>query len=137
MPDPTPTGSISRAAPAPLADPQSDAAAEALADQRHGDLHRAARPRGAAGIPRLPPPASSASPPLAQPRPAAGIEGTLARLQASLDRVEARQTAALNTLEERYDTKAKRMRGVLADLGIDGKKRRPPSPPRSAARSCR
>ena len=53
---------------------------------------------------------------------AVGVEGTLARLQASLDRVEARQTASLNTLEERFDSKAKRIRGVLADLGMDGKK---------------
>ena len=53
---------------------------------------------------------------------AAGVEGALARLQASLDRVEARQTATLNTLEERYDSKTKRIRGVLADLGMDAKK---------------
>jgi murein DD-endopeptidase MepM/ murein hydrolase activator NlpD len=53
---------------------------------------------------------------------AAGVEGALARLQASLDRVEARQTATLNTLEERFDSKAKRIRGVLVDLGMDGKK---------------
>ena len=59
----------------------------------------------------------------AAPKPSAvGVEGTLARLQASLDRVEARQTASLNTLEERFDSKAKRIRGVLADLGMDGKK---------------
>jgi murein DD-endopeptidase MepM/ murein hydrolase activator NlpD len=48
-----------------------------------------------------------------------GIEGALARLQDSLDRVEARQTSSLNTLEESYDAKVKRMRGVLADLGIN------------------
>jgi murein DD-endopeptidase MepM/ murein hydrolase activator NlpD len=43
---------------------------------------------------------------------------TLARLQESLDRVEASQTASLNTLEQDYDGKVKRMRGVLADLGL-------------------
>ena len=53
---------------------------------------------------------------------AVGVEGALARLQTSLDRVESRQIATLNTLEERYDSKAKRIRGVLTDLGIDGKK---------------
>ena len=53
---------------------------------------------------------------------AIGIDGALARLQASLDRVDARQTAALNTLEERFDSKARRIRGVLADLGMDTKK---------------
>jgi murein DD-endopeptidase MepM/ murein hydrolase activator NlpD len=50
---------------------------------------------------------------------AGGIEGTIARLQTSLDRVEASQTAALNAVEEQYDTRARRMRGVLADLGVD------------------
>ena len=45
-----------------------------------------------------------------------GIEGTLARLQISLDRFEANQTKALNTLEESYDAKVRRMRGILADL---------------------
>jgi murein DD-endopeptidase MepM/ murein hydrolase activator NlpD len=50
---------------------------------------------------------------------AGGIEGFLARLQASLDRVEAAQVLALNSMEEHYDTRARRMRGVLADLGVD------------------
>ena len=53
---------------------------------------------------------------------AAGVEGMLTRLQAALDRVEAGQTATLNSLEERYDSKAKKIRGVLADLGMDAKK---------------
>jgi murein DD-endopeptidase MepM/ murein hydrolase activator NlpD len=51
-----------------------------------------------------------------------GVEGTLMGLQASLDRVESRQTAALNALEERFDSKVKRIRGVLSDLGMDTKK---------------
>jgi murein DD-endopeptidase MepM/ murein hydrolase activator NlpD len=48
-----------------------------------------------------------------------GIGAILARLQGSLDRVEAGQTATLNVLEDSYDAKARRMRGVLADLGLD------------------
>jgi murein DD-endopeptidase MepM/ murein hydrolase activator NlpD len=44
---------------------------------------------------------------------------TLARLQTSLDRVEARQEATLSSMQESYDTKARRIRGVLADLGVD------------------
>src|SRR6188508_2440811 len=43
----------------------------------------------------------------------------IARLQASLDRVEVRQTASLAALEETYEVKARRIRGVLADLGLD------------------
>jgi len=50
---------------------------------------------------------------------AGGVEGTLARLQTSLDQVEAAQATALNAMEEHYDTRARRMRGVLADLGVD------------------
>jgi murein DD-endopeptidase MepM/ murein hydrolase activator NlpD len=50
---------------------------------------------------------------------AGGVEGTLARLQASLDQVEARQANMLNAMEEHYDARARRMRGVLADLGVD------------------
>jgi murein DD-endopeptidase MepM/ murein hydrolase activator NlpD len=48
----------------------------------------------------------------------AGLEGMLARLQDSLDRVETRQVATLNSLEESYDAKAKRMRSLLSDLGL-------------------
>jgi murein DD-endopeptidase MepM/ murein hydrolase activator NlpD len=50
---------------------------------------------------------------------AKGIEAALARLEISLNRVEARQSATLTGLEESYDSKARRMRNVLADLGID------------------
>ena len=48
-----------------------------------------------------------------------GLEGQLARLSASLDRIESRQSGVLNALAETYDSKARRMRGVLADLGMD------------------
>ena len=52
-------------------------------------------------------------------RNAGGIGGAIARLQASLDRVEQRQAATLNSLEENYESKARRIRGVLAELGVD------------------
>ena len=59
---------------------------------------------------------------------AAGIEAALARLEISLNRVETRQSTTLNTLEENYDAKARRMRGVLTDLGIDtGSAPKPPA----------
>jgi murein DD-endopeptidase MepM/ murein hydrolase activator NlpD len=54
------------------------------------------------------------------------IDGMLAGVQASLDRIEARHRAFLNALEETYHSKAQRMRGVLADLGVDTKKIAPP-----------
>src|SRR4051794_10011900 len=61
----------------------------------------------------------------------AGIEGALARLQLALDRYESSQVKTLNTLEESFDAKARRMRGILADLSLDlGKVA--PSPPRAS-----
>jgi murein DD-endopeptidase MepM/ murein hydrolase activator NlpD len=56
---------------------------------------------------------------LGDPAKAGGIETTLARLQASLDRIELREAAVLSQIEERYHRKAQRMRGVLAGLGIN------------------
>jgi murein DD-endopeptidase MepM/ murein hydrolase activator NlpD len=47
-----------------------------------------------------------------------GVEGALLRMQDSLDRLEQKQMLALNTIEETFDSKARRMRGVLADLGL-------------------
>jgi murein DD-endopeptidase MepM/ murein hydrolase activator NlpD len=47
------------------------------------------------------------------------VAAALERLDASLDRVETRQAASLNSIEERYDAKSRRIRGVLAELGID------------------
>jgi murein DD-endopeptidase MepM/ murein hydrolase activator NlpD len=60
----------------------------------------------------------------------AGIEAALARLQSALDRVEARQQSSLNTLEENYDVKAKHIRRVLGELGVDLGKL-PLAPPRA------
>ena len=119
VPDPAPTGSI-KSRPAPMADPPpgdipkaapiSDTVIFTAPPDREARLESRELPAPARRI------AAAAKP------SAVGVEGALARLQASLDRVEARQTAALNTLEERFDSKAKRIRGVLADLGMDGKK---------------
>jgi murein DD-endopeptidase MepM/ murein hydrolase activator NlpD len=50
------------------------------------------------------------------------LDGMLTSVQASLDRVDARQRAQLNSLAETYDSRLQRMRGVLADLGIDAAK---------------
>ena len=70
-----------------------------------------------------------------------GLEGVLGRVSGALDKVEHRQTAVLTDLEERVDTKARRMRSVLSDLGIDPARRPaglggpfvPMKPPRSGA----
>jgi murein DD-endopeptidase MepM/ murein hydrolase activator NlpD len=120
LPDSMPTGSIGRTRPAPLTESQSedrpkpspisDTVIFIAPPDREARLESREQPQAA--IKRF----------ATAPKPAAGVEGILARLHASLDRVEARQTATLNTMEERYDSKAKRMRSVMADLGMDGKK---------------
>jgi murein DD-endopeptidase MepM/ murein hydrolase activator NlpD len=46
------------------------------------------------------------------------ISDSLGRVEASLDRVEQRQTLALNQMENRYEGKAHLMRGVLSQLGL-------------------
>jgi murein DD-endopeptidase MepM/ murein hydrolase activator NlpD len=61
----------------------------------------------------------------------AGIEGALARLQASLDRYEVGQAKSLNALEESYDVKARKMRNILADLGLDVSRIAPAAPGRA------
>ena len=53
---------------------------------------------------------------------AAGIGGVIARLQASLDRLEQRQAAMVDSIADNYDSKARRMRGVLIELGLDSNK---------------
>jgi murein DD-endopeptidase MepM/ murein hydrolase activator NlpD len=58
---------------------------------------------------------------------AGGLDGMLARVSFSLDKVERRQIAALTNLEEQVDSKARRMLGVLSDLGVDVGKTQPKS----------
>ncbi len=48
----------------------------------------------------------------------ADIGAKLSRIEASLDRVERGQSAALAQMQERYDGKARTLRGVLAGLGL-------------------
>jgi murein DD-endopeptidase MepM/ murein hydrolase activator NlpD len=122
VPDMAPTGSI-KLRPAPMSDPQP-ARDIPKASPISDTVTFTAPPDREARLESRELPAQSqryASVQASKPN-AAGIEGALTRLQAALDRVESRQTASLNTVEERYDSKAKRIRGVLTDLGMDGKK---------------
>lgn len=48
-----------------------------------------------------------------------GVGGVLLHLQTSLDSVERRQAVALVALEEAFDTRLKKLRGVFGDLGLD------------------
>jgi murein DD-endopeptidase MepM/ murein hydrolase activator NlpD len=53
-----------------------------------------------------------------KPGKEADISGKLGRIEASLDRVDRRQTAALTQMQARYEGKVRKMRSVLADLGL-------------------
>ena len=123
VPDPAPTGSI-KSRPAPMTDPLpseprkaspiSDTVIFTAPPDREARLDRAncqRRHKRGASLPRPRPPLSASR---------ARWHGCKPRSIAS----KSRQTAALNTLEERFDSKTKRIRSVLADLGMDGKKGR-------------
>ncbi len=58
-----------------------------------------------------------------------GVEGALARMQESLERVEAKQSQSLAVLEESFEGRARRIRSVLSDLGINPGKALPAPPP--------
>jgi len=60
---------------------------------------------------------------IAPPQQSGSVEAVLARLDASLDRIEGRQVNTLASLEEGFESKARRMRAVLAEVGIDATKR--------------
>ena len=98
--DPTATGSV-RAAPRPGATPKPSPisgpalfVAPSLREARN-DSNPAARPR------------------------IGNVPAVLARLGESLDRVEGRQTNTLAAMEESYQSRARKLRAVLADIGLD------------------
>lgn len=112
LPDEVPTGSVrphpralrkgdaakGTAKPSPI----SDTVILAPPTERHAQLEsRAPQPRAAFADAKR-----------------EGIPGTLARIEESLDRVEARQNAVLLAMEDGYEEKARRLRRVLADLGL-------------------
>src|SRR6202167_4129838 len=61
----------------------------------------------------------TAKPPANQFAKIQGVDNVLVRLQASLDQVEGRQMAALNSVEDGIESRVRRMRGVISDLGLD------------------
>jgi murein DD-endopeptidase MepM/ murein hydrolase activator NlpD len=121
MPDPMPTGSTKiPGRGALLQQPPSDGKTASLTDtvvfvappDREARLESRALPKAATRM-------------AAAKMTGPGIEGVLTRLHDSLDRIETRQAHTLNALEENFDSRAKRIRGVLADLGVDLSKAQP------------
>ncbi|MGY3550920.1 murein DD-endopeptidase MepM/ murein hydrolase activator NlpD [Bradyrhizobium sp. USDA 4472] len=62
---------------------------------------------------------SAMAPPVNQFAKNQGFDDVLVRLTNSLDQVERRQVAALNAVEEGMDSRMRRMRGVVSDLGLN------------------
>ncbi len=58
------------------------------------------------------------SPAIGKPGKGADFGAKLSRIEASIDRVERRQAATLAQMQETYDGKARKLRGVLADIGL-------------------
>jgi murein DD-endopeptidase MepM/ murein hydrolase activator NlpD len=75
-------------------------------------------------------PAVMTTQPTTQLAKAQGLDTTLVRLQTSLDQVEGRQVAALNAVEDQYESRIRRMRGVFTDLGLDLNQMQGAAPPR-------
>jgi murein DD-endopeptidase MepM/ murein hydrolase activator NlpD len=61
----------------------------------------------------------AANPPASRFARNQGVDNVIVRLQNSLDQVEGRQLAALSSLEDRMESRMRRMRGVFTDLGLD------------------
>ncbi|SFO82609.1 Peptidase family M23 [Bradyrhizobium sp. Ghvi] len=59
------------------------------------------------------------TPPVNQFAKNQGFDNVLVRLTNSLDQVERRQVAALNAVEEGMDSRMRRMRSVVSDLGLN------------------
>jgi murein DD-endopeptidase MepM/ murein hydrolase activator NlpD len=53
---------------------------------------------------------------------AAGVGSELTHVEASLNRIESRQITELNSVEDRMESRMRRMRGVFSDLGLNMKK---------------
>ncbi|MCP3382907.1 MULTISPECIES: M23 family metallopeptidase [unclassified Bradyrhizobium] len=59
------------------------------------------------------------APPVNQFAKNQGFDNVLVRLTTSLDQVERRQVAALSAVEEGMDSRMRRLRGVVSDLGLN------------------
>ena len=94
---------------------------------------RSLAPREPAAPPKPSPISGTAAPPPVPVEREAllmngGVTGALARIDASLNRVEATQSASLVALDEAYDSKVRRMRGIFAELGIKASPHAHPEP---------
>jgi murein DD-endopeptidase MepM/ murein hydrolase activator NlpD len=66
-------------------------------------------------------PATAPALPTTQYAKAQGVGTALSKLDQSLDQIERRQIAMLGSVEESFESRARRMRGVLTDLGLNAR----------------
>jgi murein DD-endopeptidase MepM/ murein hydrolase activator NlpD len=64
----------------------------------------------------------------ANPTKAAGVGSELTHLEASLNRIEGRQMAELNSVEDHMESRIRRLRGVFSDLGLNAAKMKAAAP---------
>lgn len=114
--DPTPTGSI-RGPARPPSDGPGAAPVGGKSSAINDTVILVPAPEREARLESRNPVSASAR--MAAKITGSGLQGALPRLHASLDRVESAQTTQLASLEAGYQAKARRIRGVLAELGLD------------------
>lgn len=115
MPDNTITGSIKPASRAPLAG-EAGSTAIPKPSPINDTVIFVTPPDREARLESRAPVAVKPRTDFAQSR---GVDNTLVSLQTALDKVEGRQIAALSSVEESYESRMRRMRGVITDLGLD------------------
>jgi len=115
IPDMQPTGSIRAPSRGAAADPASSGAPKPspISDTAVfvAPPDREARLESRAPIIVNPPPNKFAK--------IQGVDNVIVRLQTSLDQIEKRQIAALSSVEDGMESRVRRMRGILNDLGLD------------------
>jgi hypothetical protein len=115
MPDVT--GSIRPSAPPRGASPTENSAAPAKPSPISDTVIFVAPPDREARLESRTPIISGAAP--VQFAKNQGVDNVLVRLEQSLDQVETRQMAALNSYEDGMESRVRRMRGIISDLGLD------------------
>lgn len=116
MPDATPTGSIKPTARGPQATDAGAPVGMPKPSPINDTVIFVTPPDREARL-------ESRTPAIAQPRTefakASGVDSVLTNLNSALDKVEGRQTAVLSLVEGTYESKMRRMRGLVTDLGLD------------------
>lgn len=116
MPDATPTGSIKPTARGPQATDAGAATGMPKPSPINDTVIFVTPPDREARL-------ESRTPAITQPRTefakASGVDSVLSNLNSALDKVEGRQTAVLASVEGSYESRMRRMRGLISDLGLD------------------